>query len=733
MPGTDEELREALLATFRDEADELLTAITDDLIALEKGGREIDPAVSESIYRRTHSLKGAARAVAVREIESICQHFETALSSLRQGEFVPDAAGYDLFHRAVLQMRRIVSGEKASPVGIIRELRSVTSTRPKVTGEREQPPVRSEIPHIRESDTVRIANKSLDRLIAGSDELLLARLSMTHRMREMDSMMLQFSLWQWTHIQIVTDQRQIEDLIHSGREVSGEDLRALDKILDFLKKNREFIDSLRYSLTTQVQANIRDRAILESSTQMIADAIHDAVLLPFSHIFTQFHGFIRDVAGSSGKQVDFIVDGGEIEIDRRVLEALKDPLLHLIRNAIDHGIEHPGTRISRGKTPKGRIHVRVVPLAGSRVGIDVSDDGKGIEPAIIRASAVRSGFITPEEAENLSDEEILGLTLRSGLSTSPVVTKLSGRGLGLAIVEETTNRLGGSVAVTSIPGQNTCIRMSVPVHHSNFRGIVVRNGRRSYVIPMQQVRSVIRTRSGADEIYLNDEVIRLIPLDRAIGAGDTRFDPDDDRLRPVIILTSGAGRLGVFVDEIVRVQEIVVRELGSQLRYVKRITGAGILDDGSIALVIDALDLITSSLQRREKPVSRQKQEGGRVLVVEDSVTSRELLRSILEEAGYDVTTANDGAEALQRLKEEEHDIVISDVDMPRINGFALTEAIRNDTTLSTLPVVLVTSLDSPGDQEYGIHIGANAYIIKSIFDKEAFLKVVREVMPDAP
>lgn len=731
MTGTDEELRETLLATFRDEADELLTAITDDLIALEKGRGEIDPVVSESIYRRTHSLKGAARAISVREVESICQHLETALARVRHGELVPDAAGYDLFHRAILQIRKLVDGEKISPVSIIRELRAVASEKPHTITEKEQPPVRSEIPHMRESDTVRIANKSLERLIAGSDELLLARLSTGHRMRELDTMMLQFSLWQWAHVQIVTDQRQIEDLIYSGREISGEDRRSLDRIMYFLKKNREFIDTLRYGLTTQLKANTRDRAALESSTQMITDAIHDAVLLPFSYIFTRFHDFIRDVAGSSGKQIDFVVEGGEIEIDRRVLEALKDPLLHLIRNAIDHGVELPGTRIARGKNPKGRIHVRVVPLAGSRVGIDVSDDGHGIDPAAIRETAKKMGLITEEEAETISDADSLNLSLRSGLSTSPVVTKLSGRGLGLAIVEEVASRLGGSVSVTSIPGQNTCVRMSVPVHHSNFRGIVVRSARRAYVIPMQHVRQVIRIRSGREDIRLGDELIRLIPLERALGAEDFTYTMNDDRIRPVVILASGAGRLGVFVDEIVRVQEVVVRSLGSQLRYVKRITGAGILNDGSIALVIDALDLITSSLQRRTPEMSTTEKESGRVLVVEDSVTSRELLRSILEGVGYDVATANDGAEALQRLKDEEYDIVISDVDMPRINGFALTEAIRSDTTLSRLPVVLVTSLDSPADQEYGIHLGANAYIIKSIFEKEAFLKVVREVIPD--
>lgn len=731
MQGTDEELRNALLATFQDEAEEILAAITGDLIALEQAGGTIDPVVSESIYRRTHSLKGAARAVSLREIESICQHLETALAGLRSGEYIPDSSGYDLFHRAVSLIRSILAGERVSPVAIIRELRAVRSSATPHGKEKENIYTpRSDQPRIRDTETVRIATKSLDRLIGGSDELLTARLMLAHRMRELDHMMLEISSWQWAHVQIASDKHVLEDLIETGREITARDIRAIDRIIHFLKKNREYLDSLKYNLSSQVQSNARERTALDSGTQAIASTIHEAVLIPFSQILAPFQIFIREVAGSSGKQVDFIVDGGEIEIDRRILEALKDPLLHMIRNAIDHGIEHPGIRISRGKKPKGRIHVRVVPLAGSRVGIDVSDDGDGIDPASIRRSAVEKGIITPEEAGELSDDDALNLVLQSGFSTSTIVTKLSGRGLGLAIVDDAATSLGGTVSVTSIPGQNTCVRISVPVRLSNFRGIVIRSGRQTYAIPMQQVRSVIRIQPGADEIRLGDELIRLVPLEVALGRDEPVRHHDEGRLVPVLILASGSGRIGIYVEEIIRVQEIVVRALGSQLRYVRRIAGAGILDDGTIALVIDPLDLITSTLQKKPQMPMQSEPESGQVLVVEDSVTSREYLRTILEDAGYTVATANDGAEALQRLKREEYDIVISDVDMPKINGFALTEAIKNDENLSRIPVVLVTSLDSQEDQEYGIHVGADAYIIKSIFEKEGFLRVVREVLP---
>lgn len=729
MPGKEEDIQDPLLATFQDEAEELLAAISGDLHALEAGGGDIDPDISESIYRRTHSLKGAARAISLREIESICQHLETALAGVRNRTVIPDQETYKIFHTAVDIIRTLVSGEKASLSGIIRELRSIGRGRAESAKKPDDTyQQRNGVPRVRESDTIRIATKSLERLIGGSDELLTARLSLAHRMRELDMMTIRFSKWQWALVQITTDQRQLEDLLASERDMTDRDLFALDSILNFLKKNREFVETFRFELANQMQSNARDRTVLDSSTKALTDTIHDAVLIPFSHILAPFQMFIRDVSGSSGKQVEFVVEGGEIEIDRRVLEVVKDPLLHMIRNAIDHGIELPAVRLRRGKNPRGRIHVRVVPLAGSRLGIDVTDDGNGINPDAIRDVAVSKEFISPEEARKLSENELVQLSLRSGLSTTGSVTKLSGRGLGLAIVEDAATSLGGTVSVTSISGEKTCVRMSVPVRLSNFRGVVVRSGRQTYAIPMQQVRSVIRTEAGADEIMAGEEMIRLIPLDHALGSGGSAHVPDDKRLVPVVILASGAGRLGVIVDEIISVQEIVVRPLGSQLRYVRRIAGAGILDDGTVALVIDPLDLISSSRHQVISDEIRSLPMSGSILVVEDSVTTRQYLRGLLEEEGYTVTTAIDGAEALQKLKQKEIDIVISDVDMPRINGFALTEAIKKDDMLRHLPVVLVTSLDAPGDQEYGIHLGAAAYIIKSSFDRDAFLRVIREV-----
>lgn len=413
--------------------------------------------------------------------------------------------------------------------------------------------------------------------------------------------------------------------------------------------------------------------------------------------------------------------------------------MHLIRNSIDHGIEEPKVRISRKKPATGSVRIRVFPRSGSRVGIEVADDGAGIDSSAIRRTAVENAVITKDEDATLTDGEAIWLIFRSGMTTSRIVTDLSGRGLGLAIVEDTVSRLGGEVTVSSTTGKGTSITFFVPVRMATLRGLLVRAERQVYVLPMQQVKQVLRVRPdtlvlsrGRPTIRLSGETVEVIQLTEALGIPPSGPAPGKTRLKPLVIIAYGAGQIACMVDEVIRVQEIVVRPLGSQLRSVRRIDGAVILGDGSVALVLDPIELIQDAMQAdRAAPLPVLPGEAGRrILVVEDSVTSRVLLQTILEQAGYQVETAVDGIDAFTRLKQHEFDMVVSDVDMPRMNGFTLTEKIRAEgRQLAGLQVALVTSLDSPEDRERGKAIGANAYIVKSSFETGSFLEVIHHLM----
>ena len=797
MTDPDEEFHKKLLATFREEAEEHLGEMTDELIALEKTGVKPDSPLIERIYRKTHSLKGSARAVNLRDIESVCQNFESVFSQMKKGEFIPDEAAFDLFHDAIKITRELLSGERTSevsPAEVTRSLRALISGTPppapvprdggipvvpsrvrdagtrQVLANRMVPVTSNErvmrraadavlpdtIPSHQDSDvqqpwgsmahdiwdgkTVRIAANKLDRLIAGSDDLLTTRLFITHRMQELEEILTRFGIWRWNNTLVSNDLHRIREATQGIKKtaIPPDLVLPLQRLVEFLEYNREFVTYLQHDLGVHVHAAEIDRSTLEINTSTISDLIHDAVLLPVANVLQPFPGLVREYSRITGKQVDLTIEGGELEMDRRILESLKDPLMHLIHNSIDHGIEYPDIRAEHHKNIHGIVRIRIIPISGSKVGIEVSDDGRGIDRDIIRKAAVEKGIVSAKEIAALTDDEAIWLIFRSGLSTNPIVTDLSGRGLGLAIVEETVTRLGGAVTVSSETGKGTTIRMLVPVRLATLRGIVVRSASQVYVLPMQQVRQVIRVQLNAllplgnrQSIEFQGEKIVIIRLTEALGITEYLTPLEGTAQVPVVILAYGAGQIACIVDEVIRVQEIVVRSLGSQLRRIKRITGAVILSDGRVALVLDALELIQESIKGPPSVPARRLsgEDIKRILVVEDSVTSRALLQTILERAGYLVLTAVDGMEALAMLKEHEFDMVVSDVDMPRMNGFTLTEKIRSDVRSSALLVVLVTSLDSPDDRKHGLTVGADAYIMKTSFEKSRLLEVIHHLL----
>jgi two-component system chemotaxis sensor kinase CheA len=494
---------------------------------------------------------------------------------------------------------------------------------------------------------------------------------------------------------------------------------------------------LEHDLAAHIQATERDGSALESSTTGLTELIHEAVLMPASSILTSFPGLVRDYSENTGKMVVFEVTGGEIEIDRRILDALKDPLIHLVYNSIDHGIEYPDIRQIAGKPATGRVRIRIQTHTGGRVTIEVEDNGKGIDGAKIRTSALKAGLITKEESAKINDEEAIWLIFRSGFSTNPVVTDISGRGLGLAIVEDTITRLGGHVTIASRVNKGTRVTLDVPVQLVTFRGVVVRSGTQSYVLPMQQVQQVLRVRpdtlggkEGRAAIFGENELTGIYPLSELLGETHQSHKGADEPVC-LVILAYGAGRIACSVDEIVRVQEIVVRPLGTQLRRVKRISGGAILGDGTLALVLDPPELIQEAFRRGcpITPAEPVHEHPRQILVVEDSVTSRAYLQSLLEREGYRVLTAENGREAFAKVKAERPDLVISDVDMPLMNGFLFAEKIRKDKRFVTLPVILVTSLDSVKDRQQGIGAGVDAYLVKSSFENGVLLKTVRDLL----
>jgi two-component system chemotaxis sensor kinase CheA len=369
----------------------------------------------------------------------------------------------------------------------------------------------------------------------------------------------------------------------------------------------------------------------------------------------------------------------------------------------------------------------------------VSDDGAGIDLAKVRAAAVKCGVLSQEKAEKLNETESLSLIYRSGISTSPIITAVSGRGLGLAIVQEKVEGVRGKLSVETHSGKGTNFRILLPLTMATFRCLVIRLGEQLFVIPSNNVERAVRVKQAEVKtienrkaIQLDGQMVSFAQLSDILGVPRPETPEGYAEYSQVLVLSAANIHIAFTVDEIMGEQEVLVKKLSSQLAGVRNFAGVSTLATGKIALVLNVTDVIKQAA--RATPVRIAAAEPARIksksiLVAEDSITARTLLKNILETAGYNVKTAVDGADAFALVKSEVFDLVVSDVDMPRMNGFELTSKIRTDKKLSEMPVVIVTAMESREHRERGIEVGANAYIVKSSFDQSNLLDVISRLI----
>jgi two-component system chemotaxis sensor kinase CheA len=733
MDSKDEEFRKRLLSTFNVEAQEHLAAMTSGLIEIEKGDPQKQSEMIETVFRESHNLKGAARSVNLADVVAVCQTVENVLSALKRKDLIPSPHLLDLLHKGVAVIGRLVGGkeltaaEKSEVRGLIRGLEREVEKPAPVSGPahaatRDLPAAPSPSPA--QTATIRISVAKLDALLLQVEEMLLVKLATAQRALELKQMKKTCDLWK---------KKQAKRSYRTKRrqEAKGE-ARSKDDV-------DSFITPFETALTRVLKAAESDHRLFSVMVDTLLADTKKTLMLPLSSLLEVFPGLVRNLSREAGKETELVIHGEQIEIDRRILEEIKDPLTHLVRNCIDHGIETPEERRKKHKPPRGEIRI-IVSSGDSMIDIAVSDDGAGIDASRVRALAEKGGFLSQEEAGRLSDGESLLLAFRSGVTTSPIVTDLSGRGLGLAIVKEKVEKLNGRIEIESQPGAGTTLRMTLPLTLATFRGVVIRVSQHFFVLPSANILRVarvkkeeIRTIENRESLTFEGRAVSLVRLGEVLrvptgengsGAGGP--------FEQVVVLGSDELQMAFLVDEILHEQEVLVKPLGRQLLRVRHFSGATILGGGKVVPILNVSDLVKSAVKvsptHAGAPVEESKKRIS-LLVAEDSITSRTLLRTILESAGYDVKTAVDGIDAFTHLLAEEFDLLVSDVDMPRMNGFDLTAKIRANKKLSELPVVLVTALESGEDKKRGIDVGANAYIVKSSFDQSSLLKVVKRLI----
>lgn len=726
---TDTELRKRLAETFRMEADEHIRAMSSDLLALEKAAtREEQQPIVERVFREAHNLKGAARLVGAGTIEDICQALENTLSQLKR-QSIPVTR--ELLDGMMAQVRRLSARHfgtqptetplaKASPLSL--PAKPAAPLLAESTSSAALP--------IGTGDYVRIPSGRLDSLLTGAEELVSTRLALSERTTELQRVARRLESWraQWSR-----RQHDARRSLRQSETASGEDKStATAAVVDLLDRERDFISGLQVEITRLANLTAQNFRSLQAGVDNLMSEAREVSMMPLSSMLAGFPEFVRDLASAEGKEAQFVAEGESIEVGKRILEQLKDPLVHLVRNSIDHGIELPADRTLGGKPAAATIRLRAVQQSANRVEILVSDDGNGIDIDKVRTVAEQHGLAEAEKTRSRAN--LLELLFESGFSTRTAATEISGRGLGLSIVREKIEQLGGTVAIESEPGAGTTFRLSIPTTLTRFRGVLVRVQERSFVVPsvyVEQVlrvkRSSIRTVQGAETIDWRGVPVALFDLGEILNVPRwAEGTPPENQ--PVLILASQRQRLAVAVDEVLQEQDVVMKPVGKQLSRVPFVAGATILGTGKLAPVLNGSDLLSVAERNGQARRARRIVEPKRrrvVLLVEDSITSRTLLRSVLQGAGLEVRTAVDGVEALAALRLEPVDLVVSDVQMPRLDGFELTRRIRREAAWAELPVVLVTSLASREDREQGVEAGANAYVVKSTLDQGNLLQTV--------
>lgn len=588
------------------------------------------------------------------------------------------------------------------------------------------------------SETIRVEVTKLDSILLQAEELISIKLAGEQRISELEDILTLFGPWkkEWERagakswvLGRAQDKQTIEtERSHTDSEGSFD--WNYSRILDTEAK----LKGLRKALHSDLRTNgmLVDRLLEGTKT---------VLMLPFSTLLKALPKMVRDISRQQNKEAELVVSGGEIKVDKRILERIKDPLVHLIRNSIDHGIEKTDMRLANNKPVVGTISISVSQVEGTKIQVLVTDDGRGIDLAHVLENTVKRGLVSEEGANVLDEQSALQLIFQSGVSSSDIITDISGRGLGMAIVKEAVDKLGGSISIDTCKEKGTTFRICLPLTLATFRGILIREYGQIFTLPTSSVERVIRIRKDEVRSVENRETVAvkgvplsLVRLGAVLGLDPVADGAEERNLMTVVILKSGQSRMAFAVDKLLYEQEILIKGLGKQLVRVRNIAGATVLGSGQVVLVLNVVDLMRSAIRAAKTAsivplAAKAAAKPKAVLVVEDSITSRTLFKNILASAGFDVHTVVDGMEAWIALKEKPFDIVISDVEMPRMNGFDLTAKIRGETKLAELPVILVTSLVSRQDRERGVDVGANAYIVKSSFDQSNLLEAVRRLV----
>lgn len=713
-----------LLATFRAEVEERVASLQAGLLALE--AHPSPRQVVASLFRDAHTVKGSARMLGLSEVLAVAHNAEDLLGALRDGRLPVRRDLVDLLlascdgilgalpgvddpvpdeHLGALAeaMQRAMAGEE--PVVVPHWM--------PVSAEEDDVP---EDVRRRGGDSVRVTTDKVYELIdvVGEAELDARRLE-----RASDSI-----------TAIVADTSHWLRALREAVAARDPGVEATQAVLGLLAAHDQMLAASRdlHELADDAQGRLAQ----------VRDGAMGLAMVPVRRVVAALPRVVRDLAAETGKDVRLVLQGQDVELDKQVLDGVSDALKHLVVNAVDHGCERPAERTAAGKPAHSTVTV-TARAAGGTVVIEVADDGMGIDDDRLRAAAIARGALPSDSV--LTGVALHNVLFQSGFSTNDEITETSGRGVGLDVVRSAVEGLGGLVELRTSPGIGTTFALTLPVTLGVLRCLIARVGSERFALPVPGIvesmslkNAVVHALAGNPVVVRHGETIPLLDLGRALGVNA------ESAPSAAVVVRHGDRQVAWAVDALDGERELVVKDLGAFLGRPPVISGATIDGDGSVVCLVDLRELTDDSNQRAASsyPTLLTAADGAeprapgrraRVLVVEDSVGVRELERAILEGAGYEVITAVDGTEGAARLDDDPTDLVLSDVEMPGMDGYTLTRTIRQTRGWEQVPVVIMTSRVSEADQRAGLDAGASAYLLKTEFDQEQLVETVRRLV----
>lgn len=762
----------SMIDLFQTEVGTQAALLNEGLLALENS--PYPPELVPSLMRAAHSLKGAARIVGFDALVHLAHEMENSFVKAQEGNFVFRADQVDVLLSAVdfltsmphlseselvswLSARSSSLAELKTRIGAFDFSATTESTvAPLVTKVTETNSNAGPMPAIAESKpatpppapapkpaapktasgggegadrAVRVGAQNLNRLMELAAESLveargikpfgdsLLKLKTTHATN-------QTALWQMRELlqrenvapHLIQSVRDLEHRLEQMRESLN---RRLDDFEGFLRRTTLLSDRLYH--------------------EVIASRMR-----PFGDGVSGFPRLVRDLARTLGKKVRFTLAGKGTEVDRDILEKLEAPLNHILRNGLDHGLELPAERLSKGKPEEGQLKLEARHAAGMLY-ITVTDDGRGIDRDRLRKKVIQKGMVPAEAGAKLNDAELLEFLFLPGFSTAEKVTEISGRGVGLDVVQTMVQEVGGTVRIISQAGTGTTFHLQLPITRSVIRALIVEVSGEPYAFPLPRLDRVLKVKAsdlqtieGRSFVHVDGQNVGIIP---AFQVFELEEGGEDRDLLAVLVISDRNHQYGLEVDRFLGERDLVVRPLDSRLGKVPDISATSVLEDGSPILIVDVDDLVRSidSLlaggrlaKSRHGAVAADAEARKRILVIDDSITVRELERQLLESHGYEVDLAVDGMEGWNAVRLGEYDLVISDVDMPRMTGIELVKLIRNEQRLKSIPIIIVSYKDREEDRLRGLDAGANYYLTKSSFQDDTFLRAVHELIGKA-